>query len=135
MRVILSHTHTHTVVNIFVFPSLCLLRLTLSLFVSLPLLLLFFVSLFALLLFCIARFFTATFSVDFLTPDFLIGILYFRYVHYAFKCELSALLPSPRPPSAPFFCIHSTPYLLFCVAVGQLRKMLGNSMFHWENSN
>lgn len=53
--------------------------------------------------------FTATFSVDFLTPDFLIGIQYFRYVHYAFKCELSAL----SPPPSPSLTSHS---LSFCTA-------------------
>lgn len=97
MRVILGHT----VVNIFVVLSLCLLHLSdsSSRFVSACCISLWSLSLSPfLLVFCQAfilhcALFTATFSVDFLTPDFLIGIQYFRYVHYAFKCELSALLP------------------------------------------
>lgn len=80
--------------------------------------------------------FTATFSVDFLTPDFLIGIQYFRNVHYAFKCELSALFP-PSPSPNIFILYPFVQHALFIILRGrwptvrELRKMLGNSMFRW----
>lgn len=137
MRVMLCHT----VVNIFVFPSLCLRpSLSASHCVSFSSLSFYFCPAVsrccsqAFILHC--ALFTATFSVDFLTPDFLIGIQYFRYVHYAFKCELSALFPlslSRPPPSL----IHYpfVQYALFIILRGRwptANELLGNSIFQWK---
>lgn len=138
MRVMLCHT----VVNIFVFPWLCLHP---SLFAAHCVAFAFCLSLCfgtavsrccsqAFILHC--ALFTATFSVDFLTPDFLIGIQYFRYVHYSFKCELSALFP-PSPSPNIFILYPFVQHALFIIlrgrwpTVSELRKMLGNSMFRW----
>lgn len=142
MRVMLCHS----VVNIFVFPLLCLRA---SLFASHC------VS-FSFLSFCFCpavsrccsqafilhcALFTATFSVDFLTPDFLIGIQYFRNVHYAFKCELSALFPSLPLPLWPFPLSHS---LSFCTVrliyyfvwpLANCERTASKFNFSVENSN
>lgn len=123
MRVMLCHT----VVNIFVFPWLCLHpSLFASHCVAFAFLFLFVSALLCLavvlrLLFCIARFLLPLFQLISWPPtswsEFSISVTSITLLNANF---LLCFPPPPLPTFSFSILLYSTPYLLFCVAVGQL---------------